>query len=211
MFRTSIGACAVTATAVLLAGCSASTNGGTPTPAQSSSSAATTPAATVNPSQSAQPTSIDPCQVVTASEASSLSGANYSTGEEETTSGGGKECLYGSMTTNVFEVLVAVASDPATAQADWATEEAKAQSELNKGLPSGVNVTVNINDTNVSGADKAAVGTFSATISGTTIDGSAVYLLKGAVFVGFSDLKVGGTAPTVSAMEGEASTALGRV
>ena len=56
--RTSIGACAVAATAVLLAGCSSSTNSGTATPGQSSSSAATSAASTPTATVSLPPATV---------------------------------------------------------------------------------------------------------------------------------------------------------
>jgi hypothetical protein len=112
----------------------------------------------------------------------------------------------------VFSVLVAQAPDAATAQADWTQEEAKAQSFLEKGVPSGVTVSFNLTDvSNVAGADRAAVGTGGATISGQTINGSVIYLLKGATFVYFGDLVLRKAAPATSDMEAQATTTLGRV
>jgi len=205
-------ACGSSSTPATQPASSASTNT-TPVP-----TATPAPTATATPASSATAvaTSLDPCQLVTASEASSLAGTTYTAGVEGTTSGGGKTCVYGGATTHVFEVILAVASDASTAQADWAQEEGQVQSDLQQGLAAaqsaGVTVNFNINDvSNVSGADMAAVGTFSVSISGVSIGGTAIYLLKGATFVAFSDLEVGGTPPTVSAMESQAGTTLGRV
>ncbi|MGO8685929.1 MAG: hypothetical protein ACLQT7_01910 [Candidatus Dormibacteria bacterium] len=201
-----------------LAACSATT-----TPSTSSSGGGTTPsssASTATPSAAssatAVATSLDPCQMVTASEASSLSGATYGAGVEGTTSGGGKTCTYGAETTDVFEVILGEASSASVAQADWAQEEGQVQSDLQQAFQSaqsaGVTVSFNVNDvTNVSGADRAAVGTFSTTISGVSIGGTALYLLKGADFVAFSDLEVGHAAPSASAMESQGSTTVGRL
>lgn len=163
--------------------------------------------------------SLDPCLLVTASEASSLAGATFGTGTEQTntdTAGGGTSriCIYGGTTGNVFEVLVAQAASASAAQADWSAEEAKVQSSLSSGssnLPPGMTFQFNVNDTSVSGADKAAAGTINATISGQTVAGTVVYVLKGAAFGAITDITVGHAAPSVSAMEGQASTTLGRM
>jgi hypothetical protein len=203
---------ALTVPAMMLgAACSSSPTAGTssPTPAAATPSSQQTP--------SSQPTSVptttDPCQVVTASEAGSLAGASYGQGREETTSGGGKICIYGYQTLNVFEVLVAIAPDAGTAQAQWASEESKAQAALNKVFTQapGLKVSLNVGDVTITGADKAAVATSSATYSGHAFNAAAVYLLKGADFLSFSDLVLDHPAPSASAMQSEALTALGRL
>jgi hypothetical protein len=209
--------------AMLIAGCSSASPSASSLPTASpttavSSTPTTTPTASATTAQSpttaqsAAPTSLDPCQLVTATEASSLAGASFAAGTEGTTSGGGRTCVYGAQTMNVFSVLVAQALDVATAQADWTQEEAQAQSYLEKGVPSGVTVSLNLTDvSNVAGADRAAVGTGGVTISGETINGSVIYLLKGAAFVYFGDLVLGKAAPATADMEAQATTTLGRV
>ncbi|MFI5284230.1 MAG: hypothetical protein ACHQ0J_14025, partial [Candidatus Dormibacterales bacterium] len=152
---------------------------------------------------------VDPCQVVTASEASSLAGAAYTQGTEGLTGDGlGKTCDYGAQTLNVFQVLVSQATDAATAQAEWATEEARVQTALQKSASQvpGLTYNLTVTDTSVSGYDKAAVASASATYSGRTFSVSAIYLLKGATFLSYSDLLVGAAAPTSAAMESEAAT-----
>jgi hypothetical protein len=201
--------------ASLLAGCGAATNAGsTPTPGTATTPTATavpTQTAAPTPSQTAAPTALDPCQMVTVSEASSLTGVSYGAGKEGTTSGGGKTCVYGAGTLNVFTVLLAVASDAATAQADWAAEEAQVKSALDEAAQ-GYTFTFNVNDvSNISGADLAAVGTGSGNIAGQTLGVAGVYLLKGADFVAYSDLVLGHAAPSTSALEGEANTVVGRM
>jgi hypothetical protein len=219
-----IGGCALPLAAC---GTSSASPTGTAQPVSSASTAATpTPVATPTPaptstatpasSATAVATSLDPCQLVTASEASSLAGTTYTAGTEGTTSGGGKTCVYGAQTTNVFMVELAVASDAATAEADWSQEESQVQSQMQSAVQeaqsAGVTVNFNVNDvSNVSGADMAAVGTFSTTISGVALGASAIYLLKGATFVAISDIQVGGTPPSTSAMEAQGVTTLGRV
>ena len=206
------------ATASLLAACGAATSDTSPTPASSSNAATptATPVATAPPtaaptaSQTAAPTSYDPCQLVTASEASSLAGVTYGAGKEETNAGGGKDCVYGSETLNVFTVIVGVAADAATADADWATEESQVKSALTTNAK-GADVNISIADTSLSGADMAAVGTGGASIEGVKLNATVIYFLKGAVFVSFSDLVLGKAAPSESDMETEANTVLGRI
>jgi hypothetical protein len=194
------------AAAVLaIAACGGSpTASATPTP-----SAPATASAPAQPS--ASPVALDPCQLVTSAEASALAGTTYAAGREGTTNGG-KTCVYGYQTTNVFLVLVAQAPDAATAQAQWGTELAQAQAELKKGVPAGINLNFNATDvSNVTGADRAAVVTFNTTISSIRIGLSGIYVLKGATFFTFSDLLEGHAPPTLSAMEAQAVTTLSRV
>lgn len=200
---------AVLGAAASMAACSSSTGGGTATPTPATSSSASTSSSTS--SASAVATTVDPCQLVTSSEASSLTGASFGSGSEETTSGGGKLCVYGGQTLNVFEVLVGQASDAATAQSQFSAYESQAQSMLQKGASSSFPVNFSVNDTSVSGADKAATGVFSASIAGHTIGGSAVYLLKGVNFVAISDLTLGGSVPSQSAMATQAQTTVSRL
>lgn len=205
----------------LVAACGSSSPTGTSTPAGASSSTTTATTGGTGLAGGGVNATQDPCQLVTASEASSLAGTTFTSGTEQTNTdtanpGGGssRQCIYGGATTNVFEVLVADASSASAAQADWAAEEAQVQSKLSSSasqLPPGTNLNFNINDTSISGADRAATGTFSTTIQGVTLSGSAMYLLKGAAFVAFTDLVVGHAGPGVSAMESQAGTTVGRM
>lgn len=212
-----LGSAVVVAVIAACGGSSSTTS--TPTAASSSTTSTTATTGGTGTAGGAVNVNLDPCQLVTASEASSLAGATFGTGTEQTntdTAGGGTSriCIYGGTTANVFEVLVAQASSASVAQADWAAQEAKVQSSLSSAssnLPPGTNMQFNVNDTSISGADKAAAGTISATISGQTLAGSAVYVLKGAAFAAITDITVGHAAPAVSAMEGQASTTLGRM
>lgn len=199
----------------VLGACGASSSTTSPTASQSTASTPT-PAATAVPTPTptlatAVPTSFDPCQIVTSSEASAIAGVTYGPGLEKTNSGNGKECVYGSETTDVFTVGVAVAADAATADADWATEEAEAKAAFAKAVPPGITLAYNISDTTIAGADRAAEGTISAKVETETIAGCFIYLLKGPVFVNFGDLTVGHAAPAVSALESEADTVVGRI
>jgi hypothetical protein len=189
--------------ALLLVACGSSTSGSS-SPAPSTSPTSATP--------SGSPVALDPCQLVTSAEASSIAGVTFAAGKENTTSGGAKTCAYGAQTANVFMVTVVQAPDAATAQADWTQEQAKAEAAIKQGLPPGASVNLNVtNVTTLSGADKAAIATFNTTISGETVGITAIYLLKGATFVTFSDLVIGKAAPTADAMETQAQTTLGRV
>jgi hypothetical protein len=207
--RRTAAALAVPVSALLLTACGSSAS--TSTSSGSGSAAAAQPAASAaaSPSQSAAATSLDPCQLVTSSEASSLAGTTFGPGQEETTNGG-KRCIYGSQTTNVFTVEVAQAQDSATAQADWSQEQAKAQNLVEQKLPPGVDVSLNTQ--NVTGlGDRAATASGSASVAGHKIGVSGIYLLKGATFLAFQDLLLGHNPPSSAAMQAEARTALGRV
>ena len=190
---------------VLTAACGGSTSQ-TPSPSASAPSQLTPSA-----SAPATPVALDPCAIVTSAEASTLAGASFGAGREETTSGGAKTCVYGYQTLNVFTIVVTQASDPATAQTAYDNAKAQAQAQLSQGAPSGVKFNVNLSDTSISGADRASAATGTGTISGQTISISAVYVLKGSVFFTFADLVLGHAAPALSLMEAQATTSLGRL
>jgi hypothetical protein len=228
--RRSAALLTVTATvlASALAGCSAAGSSGTTAPAAASttatkqastaatasaaSAAATSPAASASPSssQSGVATPLDPCQLVPASEASAVAGTTFGAGQEEPSGTDGKRCVYGSQTRNVFSVVVGQADNAADAEADYSTEEADAQAAITKQVPAGVKINEQTQD--VSGlADRATVVSGSASVGGASVAASAIYLLKGAVFLTFSDVVVGAAAPSASALEAEATKALARV
>lgn len=151
-------------------------------------------------------TSLDPCQLVTSPEASALAGTTYGPGREDTTSGGGRTCTYGYQTTNVFMVIVAQAPDVATAQA------AKAQfiNDLESKLPQIAQTPMKVTQL-PNFADGAVTATLSVNIGAQTLNGISIGVLKGTVFFGFSDLVLGSAAPSLSAMESQAQTVLGRL
>ncbi len=158
------------------------------------------------PQQAVQPTSLDPCQLISSQEASSLAGASFGEGVEDTNPGGGRSCTYGSQTTNVFIVEVVQAPDKATVD----TAKSQFLNDLKSKMPelasAGVQVTQLPNF-----ADGAIFGQLSLNIGGATINGSSFGFTKGTIFVGFSDLAVGSTAPSSTAMQSEATTVLGRL
>jgi hypothetical protein len=192
---------------VVLAACGPTGNALTPTPTTVIGSLPnpvnmpTTANTTVPPST---PTSLDPCQVITSQVASSLAGASYGAGEESTTQGGGKICTYGSQTTNVFMVEVDQAPDVATAQAEKAQFVSDLEAKLPKLTGPGLSVTELPNF-----ADGAVLGVATINSGGVIINGGAIGVLKGTIFFGFSDLVVGGPAPTSAALQAEAQTILG--
>ena len=193
--------------AALLAACGSS---GTTAQTTSTPPAEITPRATASPT----PVTIDPCQLVTSGEASQLAGVSFATGREETTpDNGGRTCVYGYQTRNVFTVVVNVAPDAATAQADWSQAEAQAQTYLQQivSQAGGPAIQVSVSDVSITGADKAAVGTFAEPINGVTIAGSAVYALKGKIFFTFSDLLLGAAPPSTSSMQAQAAIVIGRL
>lgn len=200
---------------VVLAACSGSSATSAPAATQNtaaSPTAAATPSPTASPAAAATPsgaaeatgvvTSLDPCALVTAQEAGQLAGVTFGPGKAETTSGNGKICVYGYQTLNVFTVIVAQAPDVATAQAEKAAAQAQLQQQANKG------VTI----TQLSGlGDTAVYVAGGGTISGVTLNISAIYVLKGTVFFGFSDLLLNKPAPSSAALQAQAQTVLGRV
>lgn len=192
---------------------SASPSAASPSPsAASPSPAESSPSPSESAAASGVATSIDPCQLVTKDEASKLAGGSFGVGKETTNPGGGKTCVYGGQTQNVFTVIVAQATDAASAQADWTQEQAKAQAALQKAVPPGVTLNLKVNDlSNVAGADKAAIATLKESISGISVEVTAIYLLKGPIFLTFSDLAVGHAAPSTADMESQAQTSLGRL
>jgi Protein of unknown function (DUF3558) len=176
-----------------------------------SESPSPTAPAQVTPSASANP-NLDPCQLVTQQEASQLAGTTYAAGKKEAISSASSICTYGAQTLNVFTVIVAVAANATTAQADWAQEEAKAQAGVKQLVAeAGGSVLLKAGDITLPGADKAATAIATANISGRTLNISAIYVLKGAVFFTFADLVADKPAPTASAMAAQAQTVMTRV
>lgn len=189
------------ATAGLLSACAATA--GTPTAAPTPEE---TQAPTSAPVQTSAPTALDPCTLVTPEEVASLAGTTFGPGIPSTTPGGGKICTYGSETANVFMVEVAQAPDVATAQAYKKQFVADLEANLKQLTSAGLKVTEMPNF-----ADGAVIGTANLSIAGITINGSAMGVLKGTVFFGYSDLVKGGAAPTTDALQAEAQTVLGRL
>lgn len=153
----------------------------------------------------AVPTSLDPCQLVPSQEASQLAATNFGTGKEQQLSGNGKLCIYGYQTKNVFDVIVAVSPDVATAKKEEATMEAEQQANAAR-LNQSLAITNLPSFTSDSDAVLLEIKPNSAGMAG-----GAIFVLRGTVFFGFSDLVIGGSAPSADAMKSEAMTVLGRL
>jgi hypothetical protein len=219
-----VGLGVVSAVGVLaLAACSSSSPSGSGAANAANAANATTAASVSAPATQAPvssapattqaagaPIALDPCQLVTRSEASSIAGVAYGAGKEETFSGGGKGCVYGSQTVNVFTVELAQATSPAVAQAAWSQEQTQAKALLLKQIPPGMKLSYNLNPASGLG-DRAATVSAGMNIAGRTIGISGIYVLKGRVFFAYQDLVVGHSAPAVAALEAEARTVLGRI
>jgi hypothetical protein len=162
--------------------------------------------ATSVPQQAAATTPLDPCLLISSQEASTLAGASFGTGKEETTPDGFKSCTYGSQTANVFVVDVVQAPDVATANADKAQFVADLQAQLQNLTTEGLNVSEL-----PSFADGAIMAKASINTGMGTFNGSAIGFLKNTIFFGFSDSVVGGAAPTDAMLQSEAKTVLGRL
>ncbi len=147
------------------------------------------------------PTTLDPCQLVTVEEASALAGTTFGPGAESDTGAGGKKCVYGAQTKNVFSVLVGVAGSVAIAKAG----EAEAEAALAKLATKGVKFT------EVKSFAPGADAAFFVGPLGAGINGAAVYVLAGTTVFGFSDLVLGGPAPTLADIEAQANVTLGRI
>ncbi len=175
-----------------------------PIVAPATASVAPSSAASTTPSElpTAVPTSLDPCQLIPASEASTLAGTTFGPGVEHTTPGGGKICTYGAQTLNVFMVIVGQAPDVQTAQAGKAAAEADIAKVATKGLKFVEVPTL---------GDGAAYYVGGITFEGHTVNGSAIYGLKGTVFYGFSDLAFGSATPNAATLQTEAQTMLGHL
>jgi hypothetical protein len=182
--------------------------GGSTASAAAATSSASAPAAASSSSSVA--TSLDPCQLVTSSEASALAHTTFGAGREEKTKGGGRICVYGYQTKNVFTIEVGQDKSSSDARKQWSKTEAQARTLLQKKVPAGI--TVNVQTADVSGlGDRAATVYSKDDIAGHKFGISGIYLLKGATFVAFQDLLLGDSPPSTSALQAQARTTLSRV
>jgi len=164
------------------------------------------PTATSAPQQPLANTSLDPCLLIDSQEASSIAGTTFGQGVEGTTPGGLKSCTYGSQTQNVFTVDVAQAPDVNTAKADKDQFLSDLQASAQQLSDQGLKVTQVPNF-----ADGAVIATANISSGGITVNGGAIGFLKGTIFFGFSDLVIGGPAPSTSALQSEAATVLSKL
>ncbi|MGH2464465.1 MAG: hypothetical protein ACRDGI_03315 [Candidatus Limnocylindrales bacterium] len=140
-------------------------------------------------------TALDPCTIIPNATVNTLAAATFSAGTESTTAGGSKICTYGAQTLDVFEVLVAQAPDVATAQA----EEQSAEDDLAKAAGEGIKFTEDMTI-----GDGAVYGRQGLEINGVPFSGSAMYFLKGPIFVGFNQIEQGSDTMSTDAMVAEA-------
>jgi hypothetical protein len=168
-------------------------------------------ASTEAPSESELPsavaTDIDPCQLITQAEASALVGVTFAPGKAATSSNHVRNCVYAAPGPNLFTIEVAVAPDEATAKAAEASTEKDLQDRGKQMADLGLKVTE---------LPGFAPNTDAALLEGSVtdpvaMDARALLLLRGTVFVGFSDIAVGGKAPSQDAMKAQANTVLGRL
>jgi hypothetical protein len=164
------------------------------------------PPAAAAPQQNLANTLLDPCNLINAQEASTLAGTTFGQGQDQTTPEGLKTCTYSSQSMNEFTVDVIQAPDVATAQQAKAQFLSDLQANLQQYSDQGINVTQVPNF-----ADGAVIAQVSINTTGISVNGSAMGFLKGTIFVGFSDIAVGSSAPTNDALQAEANTVLGRL
>ena len=110
----------------------------------------------------------------------------------------------------MFDILVGVAADSKTAQAQFSQEQAQAQTLLATKLPPSVQIK--FNSANTAGiGDRAVTVTGTTTVLGKQISFTAIDVLEGATFFTIGDLVIGVTPPTVAAMQAQAQTVIGRL
>jgi hypothetical protein len=208
--------------ATLLSACSSSAPTATNPPQQATASSTPNPTVTPNPTatpgltvtpaeagtpqQTSSPTALDPCQLLPEQEASSLAGTSFGAGTEGTIPGGGNTCTYGSQSSNIFFVQVIQAPDATTADAAEQQFLSDLQANMQQVSSQGLTVTQLPNF-----ADGAVIGEASINASGVNVNGSAIGFRKGTIFFGFSDVVIGGPAPSSTALQTEATTVLGRL
>lgn len=172
-------------------GSSPSANAGSPSPSASPSSSS---------SASAKAVSYDPCVLVTAQEASTLTGLNYTAGLEQGDTE--KRCVYGYQTTDVLMVGIVQAPDIATVQADEAQARAALQQQAGQGL----------NFAELHGfGDAAAVIQASQSANGTTLALCGIYVVKGTIFFFITDVAANHAVPSNSALEDAAMKVLSQL
>lgn len=174
----------------------------TSVPTQAAATSAPQAAATNSPQQTTT-TQLDPCTLISSQEASSLVGVSFGQGVEASTPEGLKMCKYSSQSSNIFIVDVIEAPDVATAQSYKAKFLSDLQSNMQQLTSEGLNVT------QLPGfADGAVKANANADVNGISFSDNAFGFLKGKVYLGFSDLSIGGKAPSDQAMQAEAAKVL---
>ena len=179
-------------------------------PPPASETPSTAPAASDTPlpstAESAEPsavaTSVDPCQLITAADAGTLAGTTFGAGKESETEGHAKMCVYGAQTKNVFTVAVAIAPSTDVAKA----EETAVINQLKQtAAEAGKNALQTSVVPNFADGTDAVIMKMGPILG---INGAAIYVLRGTTFFGFSDLVVGGNAPTIDDVKQKAMDVL---
>ena len=174
-------------------------------PSASPAASAAASAAPASNGPTAVPTAIDPCQVITSQEAGSLTGASFGAGKSSTLSGNAKMCTYGANTKNVFEVIVAIAPDVATAKQAEASAQADLEANASQ-LQQGMTITKLPNF-----APNTDAVLMELKPNALGISGRSMLLLRGTSFAAFDDLALGGSAPSADAMKAEAMKVLDKL
>jgi Protein of unknown function (DUF3558) len=144
---------------------------------------------------------LDPCQLVTQQEASALTGSSFGPGQEEAEpGGGGKRCIYGSQTKNVFIVAVVRAASVAEAQ----TEKDKVRADAEQALGTKLSVSKVTGVGDDAEAITGDLGDIGVKVSG-------LYVLKGTVGFALIDEVQGASAPTTQALVAQANTVISRL
>lgn len=180
---------------------SAPSEASSPSVEPSASTMPTAPASAEPSLATAVPTAVDPCQLVTQDEASKLAGVSLGKGKASTLENHGKQCIY---TATGFAFSVSVLQAPDQATVDAAKQQVLA--ELQKSAGKAVTTTP------LSGiGDDAMLLTMSTTVQGMTVKVIGIYLLKGTLFVAFSDLALGHPVPSSNDMQAQAQTIVSRL
>jgi hypothetical protein len=202
---------AITGLALALVACSAAQPGASSAGAGASQTNSQVPAASTTSeppgeSPSTLPTAVatvvDPCELLTAQEASTLTGTDYGAGKEATLPNHVRTCTYlNPPDPTQVTVTVVQAPDVATAQA------AKKQfvNTIKRKMPS------DFTSTTFDMADGGAILRASATESGMTLNVAAVFVLKGTISFGVSELVVGSQPASDDALKSLAQTVVGRL
>jgi len=153
-----------------------------------------------------QAAALDPCQVVPLDEASALAGTAYSEGKESTFPDSGPSCIYGAVSASVLTVVVNQAADAAAAKAsrDAFLDSLNTWSEQLTG--NGIDI-VDVSDF----ADGAIQGQMHVSDQGHILNGSAFAFVKGTTCFGIMDIVTGADAPSLDALQAEATKALSRI
>jgi hypothetical protein len=109
-----------------------------------------------------------------------------------------------------MDIIVAQAASPAEAKGVYAQELGETQTLIATRLPPGVHV--NLNSANTQGiGDQASTVTGSDTLLGKTISFTGIYVISGSTFFTIGDLVVGAAPATVSDVQDQAKTVIGRI